>query len=520
MKTTTTLAVLAAAATLTAVSVEPLAQAQTTTARAGTAETPSMSMSEFRRWQRNWDRRLRDMWESDASRYAWGKEKRAIKSQVVVLDPAIGKIGPADKVTVEWFFAPIDERSMILAPGNASVVMRKWEKTIKNAGEERIHIIPRIVSEGPGVPNRFAEQMRLVQDMIYAWGDNPWKGNALTARAALVNAKQPVERITEADVRRILDESELDGSAWPKKRMSPETAQRAMLANSRYQEAIRQAAEHGRRKLETPYDPILLIDGKYLLTGYATKTTERLFRMANWIIRERLDRLSQRSFDIERIEWGNEHHPTRKELITLPGEEHDRPWIEVEWFFTYVSDDGVTTDIAWFEKLFEHWKTSVQIGGVRNIRISRHPVVRLTREETPYWDRQRRVHQQLVLGWSDERPGWKRQVHGMLPRFLAKNPRSIDTLAAGDAVLERLELPVEQYREDLAAPGRQEEMEALNKRVLQVRNALPRKLRNKAVEPVLVVNGKYLIEGQTAGSVERVFQILNWTVRQLVEQSG
>ena len=142
-------------------------------------ESPPMSMSEFRRWQRNWDRRLLDMWETDPGRYAWGREKRPIKSQVVVLDPPLAKFGPPDKVTVEWFFADIDERSTMLAPGNASIVMRKWEKTIKEAGETRVHIIPRIVSEGPGVPRRFSEQLRLIQDMVYAWGDNPWKGTRM-----------------------------------------------------------------------------------------------------------------------------------------------------------------------------------------------------------------------------------------------------------------------------------------------------------------------------------------------------
>ena len=78
-----TLAALAAAAALTALSSGPPAQAQNTTPRADAAATPSMSTSEFRRWQRNWDRRLRDMWETDPECYAWGKEERAIKSQVV-----------------------------------------------------------------------------------------------------------------------------------------------------------------------------------------------------------------------------------------------------------------------------------------------------------------------------------------------------------------------------------------------------------------------------------------------------
>ena len=264
----------------------PNALADTT--RADASKTPRMSTSEFRRWQRNWDRRLMDMWETDPKSYAWGNEKRPIKAYVAVLDPPLPDLGTADKVTVEWFFAPIDERTGTLAPSNASIVMRKWEKTIKEAGEKRIHIIPRIVSQGPGVPERFEDQLELIQDMIYAWGDNPWKGTALTARAALVNAKRSMVTITEKDVTEILNEAGLDSSVWVAKREMPETEERRTVANSRYQEAMRQAAAQNRRYLNTPQDPVLLIDGKYLLTGYMTKHTRRLFRMANSIIRTRI----------------------------------------------------------------------------------------------------------------------------------------------------------------------------------------------------------------------------------------
>ena len=78
---------------------------------------------------------------------------------------------------------------------------------------------------------------------------------------------------------------------------------------------------------------------------------------------------------------------------------------------------------------------------------------------------------------------------------------------------------MEQHRRDLATPERQAAIAALNERVLKVRSALPRKLRGKVVDPVIVVNGKYLIEGQTVGSVEKVFQILNWMMRNLGETS-
>lgn len=241
-----------------------------------------MTMREFRRWQRNWDRRLREMFETDPKHYAWGREKRPIKAYTVVLDPPLERVGPADKVTVEWFHSPIDERGGRMVWKNALLAVLKWTATIREAGEDRVYLMPRIVSEGPGLPPRYAPQLRLIQDMVHAWGDNALTGQASKAYGELTRTSWTLSSLTEEQAQQILDDAgEFDAAIWRVRRKLSGTRTRSERADSRYREAMRQAIVQNDRYLNTPQDPILLIDGKYLLTGYVTKRTKNLFRMAN-----------------------------------------------------------------------------------------------------------------------------------------------------------------------------------------------------------------------------------------------
>ena len=253
---------------------------------AGKAETRSMSVREFNR--------LIDLLETDAESYAWGREMRPVMSEVVILNPPLPKVGPRDKVTVEWFFSPIDERSGTTAWQRGMFAMYKWRDSIDEAEEDRIEIMPQPVSSGPGVPPRFEQGLKVVQDMLYSWGENPWRGTGAKVYAKLVVTRTYLGTITEEDARKIIEQAGLDSSIWMAKRKLSNAVERRERANSRYQEAMRQAIEKNRRYLNTPQDPVLLIDGRYLLTGYATKRTRKLFRMANWIVQRELEKIPTR----------------------------------------------------------------------------------------------------------------------------------------------------------------------------------------------------------------------------------
>ena len=135
--------------------------------RGETAEQQRMTVREFNRWTRNWDKRLLDMLHTDPATYTWGKKKRPAKSRIIVLNPPLAKtIGP-NQVEVEWFYTPIDERGSIKIWVFARGATTKWDDS--RAKDIPVRMIPRIVGKGPGVPARFETNYRLFQEMVLAW---------------------------------------------------------------------------------------------------------------------------------------------------------------------------------------------------------------------------------------------------------------------------------------------------------------------------------------------------------------
>ena len=60
-----------------------------------------------------------------------------------MLDPPLEKIGPPGKVTVEWFFTSLEERSRTFAWKAGSIGVFNWTKSIKTAGEDGVWLIMR-----------------------------------------------------------------------------------------------------------------------------------------------------------------------------------------------------------------------------------------------------------------------------------------------------------------------------------------------------------------------------------------
>ena len=470
-----------------------------------------MTMREFRRWQRNWDRRLREMFETDPEHYAWGREKRPIKAYTVVLDPPLARVGPADKVTVEWFHSPIDERGGRTVWKHALVTILRWSTGIRDAGEDRVNIMPRLVSEGPGLPPRFTEQRRLIQDMVNAWGDNALYEPIWTPYAELTRTNWTLSRLTEEQARQILDDAgEFDATVWRAKRELPQTRARGELADSRYREAMRQAIAQNARYLNTPQDPVLLIDGKYLLTGYVTGRTKNLFRMANSIVRERLEGMPSYGFALADISWGAEREPRRGEVQVMQRvhEDPSEDKVDVEWLYTYIDEDGRRNAQEELDKLTREWLSSVHRAGIFEVRIHRTPAGQWTREPTR-WTAHHRTHQGLVLAWGEDHITAS-GVEAALRGAIRRDPRSVGSTGDAQEVLERAGAAGLNWR--VRREEARERMELATARALATGS---RKRGPKA--PVFVVDGRYRVDGRSAGGTAKAFQILNWLVRQQLE---
>ena len=128
---------------------------------------------------------------------------------------------------------------------------------------------------------------------------------------------------------------------------SERTQQRIELSNERFREVILRGAAQNKKVLMTPQDPILLIDGKYLLTGPVTGRIKDQLRMANWIIGKRIEKLApdhatKSMAEIERMDWkrikyGEEDGARTERAVQIEprmNTESNKP-VTVEWFYSY-----------------------------------------------------------------------------------------------------------------------------------------------------------------------------------------
>ena len=253
-------------------------------------EKPGMPIRQFRRWEKRWDRHTKDLREADAVRYAWGNEKRAVQGKIIVLDPPLEKRGSSDKVVVEWFHTPLDERGTREAWVNSLSAIQKWSESMREAGEKDVDIMPRIIGVGLGLPKRFNEQRRLIQDSVLAWKGNPLlKTPSAKAYLGLTRTERNLAEVaTPEEMSKLLEETGMMGGYWLTLRKAPSTRDKRVEADARYNEIMKRAARIDQRILASPQGPIFVIEGRYLLTGYLAKSTTDLFRMANWIIQREL----------------------------------------------------------------------------------------------------------------------------------------------------------------------------------------------------------------------------------------
>ena len=113
-----------------------------------------MTRAQFERWKRDWARKIQDYKNTKLKDIAWGKETRAIRSRIIILDPPLAKtIGP-DRVQVEWFYTPIDDRGTNAVWIISSRRVFQWATNLyKN--RVRYELTENIVGTGRGLTKRF-----------------------------------------------------------------------------------------------------------------------------------------------------------------------------------------------------------------------------------------------------------------------------------------------------------------------------------------------------------------------------
>ena len=228
-------------------------------------------------------------------------------------------------------------------------------------------------------------------------------------------------------------------------------------------------------------------------------------------LRREMKRLSPRH-----VRWGKEKRPGRSRVVTLakPYPTDKRRKVEVEWFFTYTRgwQKGPS---EWLERFLGAWEKSLP----DNVYLKASPVGSMP-GTTHHFDEHHAAHQELAF--ASKAIGEGARVHRAMRAWLSNRvrrqrlykPQDVDRFLGG------LGIALERYRQAAASREVQERMrattaklEAISKAAEAVRsdaNAPPR-------DPILLINGKHLVQGSTAGGIRDALRIANWVIRRELE---
>ena len=140
---------------------------------------------------------------------------------------------------------------------------------------------------------------------------------------------------------------------------------------------------------------------------------------------------------------------------------------------------------------------------------------------TRHFDEHHAAHQELAF--ASKAIGEGARVHRAMRAWLSNRVRRQRLYKPQDVdrFLEKAGIPIERYRQAAASREVQERMrattaklEAISKAAEAVRsdaNAPPR-------DPILLINGKHLVQGSTAGGIRDALRIANWVIRRELER--
>ena len=228
-------------------------------------------------------------------------------------------------------------------------------------------------------------------------------------------------------------------------------------------------------------------------------------------------RIELRRLGARHIRWGKEKRAHRSNMVALePGFATSSPGkIEVEWFFTYLGES------AQMETLLVEWTESLRQGTGNRVSVKWSPVSSMRGRSLQFND-YHAVHQ--LMAFTAAAIGKRATIHREMRKILsgdvgspAKPLRSEHEV---ERLLKRIGISVEEFRaaadsERVQRRAREttEKLKTISIRAEDTHEDANREPR----DPILLINGKFLVQGSLAGSVKNSFRIANWLIRRELE---
>ena len=323
---------------------------------------------------------------------------------------------------------------------------------------------------------------------------------------------------TEDRVRRLVSAAGLTWDQW-QANTRHDIEEIAAYTDERWQAIAKRAIAIQPDVFASVPDPIILINGKYLVTQNTARRGEgrvkgarRTLRTANWLIRQELERNVSHDVAEDDIVYRNQLEPEEGQVVRLKNPHDSNPdKIDVEWLYTYVSEDGQISDWRWVDNLLKAWSSSVYRGGVWEWKLTKTPAGQWSKGESE-WTAHHRTHQSLILAWDDDEGYERSHVHVALYAKLWEDPSTVQTERAARIVVRSAIIDAGKWARKAKSHDAKAKMDAATARALDTGDD-----KVAPQSPVFIIDGTYRVDGASAGGTTEAFQILNWIIRQRVE---
>ena len=227
-------------------------------------------------------------------------------------------------------------------------------------------------------------------------------------------------------------------------------------------------------------------------------------------------RAEMKTLSVRDVQWGRELRPRGSRVVTLSRRHAtERPSkVEVEWFFTYTRG-WKKGPSEWLEGFLRDWMASLPEGV-----YFKATAVGSMKGSPDRYDEQHTAHQRLAF--ASDAIGHGEKVHRAMRARLSNRhgrqklhrPRDVERFIEG------LGVPVERYLEAQRSEEVQARMRAATAKLDAISdeagsgrgdaNSPPR-------DPILLINGKHLVQGSLAGGIRNTLRVANWMIREELE---
>ena len=221
--------------------------------------------------------------------------------QAIEIDPPLPTASPEGTLEVEWFFTYLNRgynryRTTSWLSDRAEGLISEWAQTVPRADFAQLRARFTPVTAIPGHDGTSREQARMLQKLVLGLGytetapPGAFRPTHISPplhfaiRGMLAYNAPPTVLDDEKDIRQLVQRLRLPVKEYVRVASSDEPERRADAADTRFDMLLERTRHIAPDAFQAPAYPIILIDGRYLVTGGAAGSYAAAAKIANHTI--------------------------------------------------------------------------------------------------------------------------------------------------------------------------------------------------------------------------------------------